>query len=117
MRLKWMKCQGGDWCTLNDVDLEHEHFHDLYGVYIIWHAGANPAVVYVGQGNVSERLGAHRRDSSIQRFKKHVLYVSWSRVPSVSCDGVEAYLAGKLNPRVGKSYPAAAPIKVNAPWD
>ena len=117
MHLKWMKCQGGDWCTLNAVDLDHEHFHDLHGVYIIWHGGANPAVVHVGQGNVSARLRAHRSDPKIQQFAKHDLYVAWSRVPSDSRDGVEAYLAHKWNPRVGRDYPAAPPIKVNAPWD
>lgn len=117
MRLKWMKCLGGDWCTLEDVDLDHEHFHDLYGVYIIWHGGANPAVVYVGQGNVSARLRAHRSDSAIQQFAEHDLYVTWSSVPPVSCDGVEAYLAYKWNPRIGRRYPATTPVAVNAPWD
>lgn len=117
MRLKWMKCRGGDWCTLDDVDLDHEHFRGLSGVYVIWHGGANPAVVYVGQGNVSARLRAHRSDPKIRRFAKHRLYVTWSSVPLVSCDGVEAYLARRWNPRIGKKHPMTPLIEVNAPWD
>lgn len=117
MRLKWMKCRAGDWCTLNHVDLDNEHFHDLHGVYIIWHGGANPAVVYVGQGYISARLRAHRSDPSIQRFAKHGLYVSWSPVHPDTRDGVEAYLAYKWNPRIGRQYPSTTPVEVNAPWD
>lgn len=48
MHLKWMKCRAAVWCMLKEIDLDHEHFRDLGGVYVIWHGGENPAVVYVG---------------------------------------------------------------------
>lgn len=117
MRLKWMKCRAAVWCTLNEIDLDHEHFRDLSGVYVIWHAGENPAVVYVGQGIVAERLREHRNDPRVQQFAKNRLYVSWSEVPPQSRDGVEAYLAYQWNPRVGCRRPATTPIAVNSPWD
>lgn len=117
MHLNWTKCLGEFWCKLNCVNLEHAHFDYCRGVYIIWHGGRDPAVVYVGQGDIKARIQDHRNDPAIQRFEPHRLYVTWAEIPESSRDGVEAFLAQKWPPKVGTDHPSAEPIEVNTPWD
>ena len=116
MQLNWTRCQGDVWCKLNSVNLDHEHFNNREGVYLIWHGGPNPAVVYVGQGNIKERITVHRQDQSIQQYEHLGLYVTWATVRKEHRDGVESYLADKWEPRVGTRHPNARPIGVNFPW-
>ncbi len=117
MRLNWTKCQGEVWCKLNFVNLLHEHFSNLSGVYMIWHGGPDAHVVYIGKGNIRERLQDHRSDQAIQRFQADDLYVTWARVPNDSQDGVEAYLAEMWSPKIGERHPNVPSIPVNSPWE
>ena len=36
MEVNWIKYQSGDWCNLETLDLNQEHFDNLSGVYVIW---------------------------------------------------------------------------------
>lgn len=116
LHLNWIKCQGDVWCKLDSVNLQHSHFNHLQGVYMIWHGGPNPAVVYVGQGSINERLAQHRTDTRIQAYSSFSLYVTWADVAEVYRDGVEAYLADYWKPKVGSLHPTAEHITVNSPW-
>jgi hypothetical protein len=116
MQLSWNKCQGDVWCSLATVNLAHVHFNQMEGVYIIWHGGPKAATVYVGQGNVRQRLTEHRNDPQIQAFSSLGLFVTWAAVPAAQRNGVEAYLARKLAPRVGELHPTAPQIEANLPW-
>ena len=116
MILNWIKCQGDVWAPLNTVSLSHSHFDSMDGVYIIWHGGNNSKTVRVGQGNIRNRLEAHRIDPKVQAYTHFGLYVTWASVPEDSYNGVEAYLAQKLNPVVGERFPDVTPIPVNLPW-
>lgn len=116
MNLSWYKCEGDVWCPLDSVNLEHELFEDLEGVYVIWHGGDSPETVRVGQGNIAERLAAHRQDQEVQAYADQTLYVTWASVPPVLQDGVEVFLGSRLNPLVGERFPNVAPISVNLPW-
>ena len=116
MNLHWMKCVGDVWCKLNAVNLDHQHFDGVEGVYVIWHGGDQASVVYVGQGVIRDRLREHRSDARIQQFADLDLYVTWSNVESAQRDGVEAYLAQHWNPKVGERHPPTSPITVNSPW-
>ena len=116
LQLNWIKCQNDVWCKLNSVNLDHEHFNNRKGVYIIWHGGPTPAVVYVGQGNIKARLAEHRNDQEIQRYASWDLYVTWATVGEQHRDGVEAYLASIWGPKVGERYSSASHIVVNFPW-
>jgi len=123
--LHWAKCQNDAWCKLNSVDLQHGHLNGVEGVYVIWHYPSQdllrpsslgePRVVYVGQGNIRERLSAHRSDDRIQSVGSCTLYVTWAEVDAVKRDGVEAYLGDKLRPSDGEKFPDATPIPVNSP--
>lgn len=117
MQLKWIKCQGDVWCHLNTVNLQHQHFDDMDGVYVIWHGGENAATVKVGQGNIRSRLQSHRNDPVIQKFSNLGLFVSWAKVSSYQKDGVEKYLGIHLNPIVAERFPDINPIEVNYPWE
>ena len=87
------------------------------GVYIIWHGGNPGQVVRVGQGDIADRLGAHRNDSEILAYaKRGILRVTWAAVSAAQRDGVETYLADQWPPLVGDAFPRATPIAVNSPW-
>ena len=121
MQLNWARCQDNAWCTLDSVDLAHEYFNNRHGVYIIWVGGEEPqVVVYVGQGNIKERLAAHRKNPEIFLYGDVLdtdLYVTWATVAQQDCDAVEAYLADKWDPKVGERHPQASHIEVNSPWE
>ena len=116
MALTWNKCQGDEWCGLNTVNLGHNHFDGMEGVYIIWHGGQNPATVRVGQGVIRDRLQTHRNDHEVQAYAHLGLSVTWAAVPARDRDGVEAYLAQQLQPLVGERFPQRRATAVNLPW-
>jgi len=114
--LIWNKCEGDAWCPFLTVNLQHPFFKNLEGVYIIWHGGQAPATVYVGAGNIAERLAAHRQDSRILQYSSLGLFVTWAAVIAPFRDGVERYLADKLLPKEGSAHPNVTPISTNLPW-
>lgn len=115
MKVTWGRCERGNWCPLNTVNLDHSVFQDLRGVYIIWYNGSSGRTVRLGQGIIKDRLAAHREDRNVQAYAKNTLYVTWAAVDATSRDGVEAYLAEQLNPLVGERFPDRTPIAVNLP--
>lgn len=116
MNINWIKCAGDQWCNFFNLNINHSHFDDLEGVYIIWHGAPNPAVIYVGQGNIRDRILAHRDESVIIKYRGFGLFVTWAAVPLTYRDGVELYLADRWHPLVGSQHPNAMPVVVNSPW-
>jgi len=116
MNVEWVKCQNDVWCDLANVNLDASHFNALEGVYIIWHRGAHPATVRVGQGIIKDRLATHRNDRDIQAFAHLGLSVTWASVAAPYRNGVEAFLATRLTPEVGERFPNSRPIEVTLPW-
>ena len=84
---------------------------------VIWHGGQNPAVVYVGQGEIAARLAEHRENQDILIYKEHGLFATWADVTVRDRDGIERFLADKYQPRIGDRHPISQPIEVNSPWD
>ena len=115
-QLYWNKCVGDRWCNLLNVNLDHSHFDRMDGVYIIWHAGPNPATVRVGSGVIRDRLRAHRADPEILYYKSFGLFVTWAAVPSAMQEGVERFLGERLRPLVGSRFPSVLSVAVNLPW-
>ena len=120
LALYWNKCENDtpqNWCNLLTVDLTEERFKD-FGVYVIWFGMLKPdSIVRVGQGQISKRLAEHRSDSEILKYKRPDLFVTWAKVDSTDCDGVEAFLADRLKPKVGDRFPDKPQIAVNFPFD
>jgi len=113
MILNWITPDDkNDHYHFQNVDLSHSHFNDMEGVYIIWQ-GSGP-IVRVGQGIVKNRIASHRNDREVTTYSN--LYITWAKVPTTYRDGVERYLANRLNPRVGDAFPDVDPIAVNLPW-
>ena len=116
MNVNWIKCEGQQWCNFKNLNLDHSHFDNLVGVYIIWHGSPNAAVVRIGEGNIRERLKAHRQDPEILRYENLGLYTTWTEVSSNYRRGIERYLAEKWKPKVGTKFPEVPAIEVNSPW-
>ncbi len=117
LSVSWGKCTGGTWCPLETVNLAHDTFA-AGGVYLIWHGGTKPRVVYVGQAAVlRDRLAAHRSDERVLAYASAGLYVTWTILGAAQRDGVEVYLADRYAPLVGDRHPDVTPTAVNSPWD
>ena len=106
--LNWIKYTNGNWCDLMNVDLS-----DVtdFGVYLIWRTEPDLKAVYVGQGNIAQRLFEHRGNSEITQYKG--LKVTWASVSFHLADGIERYLADSYTPLVGSKHPNVNPITVN----
>ena len=114
MQLTWIKCAGNVWCSFDHLNLANVI---IDGVYVIWHGGKFSHTVYVGQGNVADRISDHRNDWKITRHRsKGGLFVTWADVSIFQRDGVERYLANELSPLEGDHHPQAIPLAVNLPW-
>ena len=113
LMLQWIKCENDKWCGLETLNMES--VGDVSGVYVIWHGGTSPQWVRVGQGNIKDRLSAHRNDSKILAHRSNILYVTWATVNPSQQDGVEAFLANACNPLIGERFPNRTPIEVNLP--
>ena len=112
MHVNWVKPTNGGVYLLNTVDLNHQHFNNLEGVYIIY---SDTAAIYVGSGEIAGRLGTHRRNFR-HRSDYETLKVIWASVPKASQEGVELYLADTYTPIVGEHNSRNQAIPVNLPW-
>lgn len=116
LTLSWGTCKvkyskDKHWCDLEKLNLDHEIFENLKGVYIIW---SHKNVIRLGSGTIKERLKEHRENPEITEYPD--LKVTWAKVNANQMEGVEKYLADKLKPLVGERFPNRIPIKVNLPW-
>ena len=116
--LGWIKHeQDGQqsWCELYSVPLEHEHFHHLGGVYVIWHAGHHP-VLRVGQGYIKTELTTLRLDPRLASMNEESrVFVTWAVAPRDERDGIERFLADMLDPEIPGRPQEVEPIAVNLP--
>ena len=109
----WGRCgEEKLWCDFLSVNLAHEHFKELKGVYIIF--TADKQVIRLGSGIIKDRIAAHRRDKEITAYEN--LKVTWAKVNALQMEGVEKFLADTLHPKIGDAFPDRTPIKVNLPW-
>ena len=114
VKVEWMQCQADNWCPFDDLDLSTV---DSEGVYIIGcEYEGHIITVYVGQGDVADRIDCHRSNDEITEYRESgPLYVTWADVSARRRDGVERFLADELDPLVGSAHPDVDPIEVNLP--
>ena len=112
--LDWVKCgeRGERFCPLETVDLDKQ-WDD--GVYIIWH-NTSGFVIYVGQGNIKERLTAHRTTPEILAQRGNgLLLTTWAFVERPQTrEYIERYLHRMLRPLVSTCLPGPE-LEVNLP--
>ena len=111
LNLQWVKCENKVWCSFNNLNITHEYFNDLKGVYIIW---SNNKVIRIGSGIIRNRIIDHR--TNVEIIKYHDLKVTWARVNANQMEGVEKYLADTLNKGVGERLKERTTIKEKLQW-
>jgi hypothetical protein len=115
--VQWEKCRTGGWCHLSELDLAHNHFDDMEGVYLIWYEAENPVCLRVGQGFIRDCLVQELYDQDIQaQRQRQELFVTWARVGPRFCDSVAKYIIEALEPKLECTCPDTKPIEVNLPW-
>jgi hypothetical protein len=113
--VQWVKNASGDFLDLLRLNLDAPYFaNPREGVYVIWYTGIKKApVIKVGQGNIRDRLAAHRSNTQITQYSDSgQLKVSWVVVDREYFDGVEAFLYDYYKPLVGERKPGVASIPV-----
>ena len=112
MNVHWVLCEGNRYCSLEGVNLAGIR---TAGVYVIWHS-ITGRVVYVGQGDIAQRLTQHRKDPTVLQHRTNgQLLVTWASVDLPYRDGVEHFLWDKFDPLEGSRRPDAIPTTVNVP--
>ncbi len=110
----WGKCSDDKWCPFWTLNIEHEVFDDLEGVYLIWDVTSDKAL-YTGQGIIRDRIIAHRNESIFAPYKNSDVRVTWAQVKATSQDGVERFLFNSFSPKLSTVSPDVTPIEVNLP--
>ena len=68
------------------------------GVYVIWRGIFVWTIVYVGRGDIGDRLYFHQTNLIIQKHRNFGLYARWAAVyAEVAQKGAESYLQRVLN--------------------
>ena len=115
--VQWEKCKRGTWCNLFELDLGHEHFNHMEGVYVIWQDYESPVALRVGQGLIRESLARERNDKDLLACTEHhEVKVTWAEVNPRFRDGVFRYVSEALEVELHNSPPDVEPIGVNLPW-
>ena len=117
MNIYWVKRGYDSWYELNGVseDIISSRYD---GVYIIWYFDVFgiARTVKVGEGCISERLEAARRDPEVQRYAGRGLYATWALVRDCHRESVAVSLSQKLQPFVGEQYSDRDPgVRVGLP--
>ena len=112
MEVEWAKWQPDQWFTLSRLNLKTV---PVSGVYIIFTPAGK--VIYVGQGDIAERLEAHLKDQRIMQheIQSAPLCVTFASVAAQYRNGVERFLADTFKPAEGPNHPNVVPIQVNLP--
>jgi CheY-like chemotaxis protein len=115
--VQWEKCKRGTWCILAELDLDHRHFNDMEGVYVIWQGEENPVALRAGQGLIRNSLARERNDKDLlAHTENRELYVTWAEVNPRFRDGVLRYISEALKLELEGSYPDVRPVRINLPW-
>jgi len=97
-----------------DTKLYREISVYLSGVYVIYHqSNDNPVILYVGEGNIKERIDYHRTQTDFGDV--YPISVFWAKTYGYEQYGIERYLFNKLNPTITQRVSDTKPIPVNIP--
>lgn len=84
------------------------------GVYIIYHQpNDKPVTLYVGEGNIKERIDYHRTQTDFGEICP--IFVFWAQTDWGDRFGIERYLFNKLRPSITKRASDTKPIPVIIP--
>jgi hypothetical protein len=88
------------------------------GVYIVYQAGNPPSTIFVGKGDIAQRLREIKTDQRFESYRRAgTLLVTYASVPAQSQEGVEKHLAKLLAPKIDERRPESVEeIAVNLPF-
>ena len=111
----WAKGKGEKWCDFWKLDLDK--LEGESGVYVIWIDSVVPYAIYVGQGNIADRIENHRGKDEFISYRNdgEKMFVTWQAFPDEELKGREAYLADLLKPKIGERHPKVKPVKTDPP--
>lgn len=114
-QLQWIKSLDNKWLDFTRLNLSQVHGT---GVYVIWHGGANPRVVRVGQGSFSHDFAHHRQDTQLMwHASQGPLFVTWAEVAAEEHRaGIETYLVQQFSPLLVHQMQQVAPLPVYSPF-
>ena len=115
-QLAWARTFQNTWPAFDTLEMPRAGY--VHGVYVIWWGNADPDVLYVGSGDVGERLWERTGDQRFVEYQRNGLQLSctWAEVGPEQIHGVERFLGDKLQPRFSEKFPRTTLIPVNLPW-
>ena len=118
--VNWIRNSDGNWYLLDELPRTLPSMR-CNGIYILWYFDEShaPQTVRVGIKGVNDHLGMMRKDSGVEKYAEHPLYITWAAVKSPSLDGligIWSYLCKELEPLVGPRCPQVAATRVALPW-
>ena len=98
-----------------DTQLYSEISQYWAGVYIIYHfSNDTPEILYVGEGNIKERIDYHRSQTDFGDV--YPVRVFWAKTYRFDQYGIERYLFNTLKPSISQKASDTEPIPVNIPF-
>jgi hypothetical protein len=118
MRVVWKKCAHGSWCELYKLNIAHDYFNNLEGVYILWYKNEDggKTILSVGGGLIATELKKLKEDTAVLAFESYELSVTWTAIDSKKHNSIIKFLIKSLNPMLTKNAPGGFSKKVNLPW-
>ena len=116
LEVKWERTDQCYWHELMKLDFSEPSYNRLRGIFIIWHGGSEPRVIYIGQGNIAKVLEKLRLRREIENFESLGLYVTWAKFKPEQMNGVHRFLNDKLRPMLSMSKIEEHQIYVNLPF-
>jgi hypothetical protein len=112
--LKWSHPGSGKWWSFARIS-DSDAPRGLHGVYCVFQRlPGRYRTIWVGQGDIGERLAAHAREPRI--FGRPFLLVTWAETDAAQTDGIQKFLIEALRPIEGEQAPDAEPTTVNLPY-
>lgn len=118
---QWVRTPKGSFYRFNTFNPETAGIRGIGGVYVVWHSGARPRWVAVGQAvDLAKALDALLDDDEVMSHSIAGLYVTWAPIKPEYRAGVVKYLAEAMSPVVAPpdpKDPKIEPVPVLTPGE
>ena len=98
LEVNWERTDQCYWHEIMKLDFSESCFQRLSGIFIIWHGGPNPKVLFIGQGDIPTQLDMLRHKMEYKKFIPIGLFVTWAKFNKEQWNGVHRFLNEKLRP-------------------
>ena len=116
LEVKWERTDQCYWHELMKINFSNPLYKRLHGVFIVWHGGSNPRVLFIGHGKIAKELEKVSFKREIKEFVQLGLYVTWAQFKPEHMKGVHRFLNDKLRPMLSMCKIEDHQIYVNLPF-